>query len=371
VRGVVTVTSLKTRTCTRSRRYRCLETHVKTLTHLRPRCRTGKCGKWRRPLIRNPDYVAPKPGDPGGQRGSGVTSRVPAAGALAARVAWAKSMGEGVDLEDAMGKHFACHTARALVATARRQVGGPLASYQSGRAAPARFGANRPESYGFVFNASKCHVHVRKAVSGSLSVRKHKIAQARADKKAKQDQARQIHITPGQGISMAEMIRKSQEAADDTPDEPLSECMRAKHAHERCTNDNPVGSHGFENCCRALAGLLLACERRAERGEGDGCKHDAPARVHTSAHTLKQTHTHAHAHQVSCLHAWTTVRIYRQICALSTPPPTTTTVLHPGTCRCQRILQTALLLSASASFLRIDRCKGGSRFAIVKFSLVP
>lgn len=36
--------------------------------------------------------------------------------------------------------------------------------------------------------------------------------------------------------------------------EQLSECQRAKDAHERCTNDNPVGSHGFKNCCRALGG---------------------------------------------------------------------------------------------------------------------
>ena len=208
-------------------------------------------------MIRNPNYVATKPGDSGGQSGDGVTSRLSAAGALAARIAWAKSMGKGVDLEDEMGKRFACHATKSLVATARRQVGGPLASYESGRAAPARFGANRPESFGFKFNASKCHVHVRKAVSGSLSVRRHKIEKERADKKAKQEQARQIHITPGQGVSMAEMIKQSMASQDDTPDEPLSECVRAKHAHERCTNDNPVGSHGFQNCCRALAGLLL------------------------------------------------------------------------------------------------------------------
>lgn len=235
-----------------------------TLTRVRARCGTGKCGKWSRPLIRNPDYVAPKPGDPGGQTGDGVTSLLSAAGALAARVAWAKSMGKGVDLEDAMGKRFACHAAKSFVATARRQVGGPLASYESGRAAPARFGANRPETYGFKFNASKCHVHVRKAVSGSLSVRRHKIEKERADKKAKQEQARQIHITPGQGVSMAEMIKQSMALQeDDTPPEPLSECVRAKHAHERCTNDNPVGSHGFQNCCRALAGSQLCSHARA------------------------------------------------------------------------------------------------------------
>ncbi len=233
-----------------------------TLTRVRPRCRTGKCGKWSRPLIRNPDYVAPKPGDPG----DGVTSRVSAAGALAARVAWAKSMGKGVDLEDAMGKRFACHAAKSFVATARRQVGGPLASYLSGRAAPARFGANRPETFGFKFNASKCHVHVRKAVSGSLSVRRHKIEKERADKKARQEQARHIHITPGQGVSMAQMIKQSMALQEeDTPPELLSECVRAKHAHERCTNDNPVGSHGFQNCCRALAGLLLCSLSRASQ----------------------------------------------------------------------------------------------------------
>jgi hypothetical protein len=338
---------------------------------VRPRCRTGKCGKWRRPLIRNPDYVAPKHGDPGGQSGSGVTSRVPAAGALAARVAWAKSAGKGVDLEDAMGKHFACHTARALVATARRQVGGPLASYESGRAAPARFGANRPETYGFEFNASKCHVHVRKAVSGSVSVRKHKIAQARADKKAKQDRARQIHVTPGEGISMAEMIRKSQEAADDTPDEPLSECMRAKHAHERCTNDNPVGSHGFENCCRALAGLLLACERREERREGDGCKHVRP---HSRAHecTHNQTHTHTHTHTSGFLFACINDRenlpsnmrtlyapSYNHYCAPSGHMPLPADFAN------------GFVAERVSEFPR-DRqvCKGRWRFAIVKLSFV-
>ena len=49
----------------------------------------------------------------------------------------------------------------------------------SARAAPPRFGANRPETFGFQFNASRCHVHVRKAISGSIRVRKGKIAKVR------------------------------------------------------------------------------------------------------------------------------------------------------------------------------------------------
>jgi len=112
---------------------------------------------------------------------------------------------------------------------------------------------------------------------------------------------------------------------------------------------------------------LVSCSRaRGERREGRkmGANMRAPPHVHTSAHTLK--HTHTHTHQVSCLHALTTVRISRQICELSTPPPTTTTVLHPGTCPCPRILQTALLLSASAIFLWIDRCAKGVRGLVCK-----
>ena len=66
-----------------------------------------------------------------------------AAVAVAARVAWRKSEGKGKDLEDEMGKRFACHAASALVVSARRQIGGPLAAYNSARAAPMRFGAHR------------------------------------------------------------------------------------------------------------------------------------------------------------------------------------------------------------------------------------
>ena len=130
-----------------------------------------------------------------------------AAVAVAARVAWSKSEGKGVDLEDELGKGFACQAARAIVATGRRQVGGPMAEVASARAAPARFGANRPETYGFKFNASKCHAHVRKSMSGSVSVRRDKAARARAREAAERDKSRQIHIAPGQGVTLADMLR--------------------------------------------------------------------------------------------------------------------------------------------------------------------
>ena len=59
---------------------------------------------------------------------------------------------------------------------------------------------------------------------------------------------------------MAEMLRRSLDDGGQAADPVvLSECERAKHAHERCTNDNPVGQHGFQSCCRALAGFLFAC----------------------------------------------------------------------------------------------------------------
>ena len=267
-----------------------------------PKCRKGMCGKWTRPLVRNPKYVKASAGDPGGRLGQGVVGRPAAAAAVASRVAWSKSMGKGVDLEDELGKGFACQAARAVAATGRRQVGGPFAADSSARAAPARFGANRPETYGFKFNSSKCHGHVRKSVSGSVSVRRDKAARALVREAAEREKARQIHITPGQGVTLADMLRWVSltpsmlpytgfrvirigferlcrvqgyrvSVWDSTSDSrvvcrqslgegekekresrELSECQRAKDAHDRCTNDNPVGSYGFKNCCRALGG---------------------------------------------------------------------------------------------------------------------
>ena len=46
---------------------------------------SNRCGKWKRPLIRNPDYAPPKDGDPGGAAGEGVLGRVAGAAAVAAR----------------------------------------------------------------------------------------------------------------------------------------------------------------------------------------------------------------------------------------------------------------------------------------------
>lgn len=182
---------------------------------------------------------------------------------MAARVAWHKSEGKGVDLEDELGKGFACHAARAVVASGRRQVGGPFADTSSARAAPARFGANRPETFGFRFNASKCDGHVRRAVAGSVGVRRDRAAKALAREAAERDAARQVYITQGEGVTLAEMLRRSMGNAahehETKPVRELSECQRAKDAHERCTNDNPVGSHGFKNCCRALGGYLFGC----------------------------------------------------------------------------------------------------------------
>jgi hypothetical protein len=172
-----------------------------------PKCRKGMCGKWTRPLVHNPKYVKASAGDPGGRLGHGVVGRPAAAAAVASRVAWSKSMGKGVDLEDELGKGFACQAARAVAATGRRQVGGPFAADSSARAAPARFGANRPETYGFKFNSSKCHGHVRKSVSGSVSVRRDKAARALVREAAEREKARQIHITPGQGVTLADMLR--------------------------------------------------------------------------------------------------------------------------------------------------------------------
>ena len=72
------------------------------------------------------------------------------------------------------------------------QVGGPFADRSSARAAPARFGAHRPETFGFRFNASKCDYHVRRAVAGSVSVRRDKAAKALAREAAERDAARQV-----------------------------------------------------------------------------------------------------------------------------------------------------------------------------------
>ena len=229
-----------------------------------PKCRRlplpPNCGEWRPPKRRNPYYAKLKDGDPGGKPGEGVGGTAVAAAAVAARVAWRKSEGKGKDLEDEMGKRFACHAASALVVSARRQIGGPLAAYNSARAAPMRFGAHRPDTYGFRFNASRCHAHVRKSISGSLAARKAKAAKKAAEAEAARSAARQIHVTPGEGVSMAEMLRRSLDDGGQAADPVvLSECERAKHAHERCTNDNPVGQHGFQSCCRALAGFLFAC----------------------------------------------------------------------------------------------------------------
>ena len=41
------------------------------------------------------------------------------AAAISARVAWVKSEGRDVDLEDSMGRRFACHAAKALVVTGK------------------------------------------------------------------------------------------------------------------------------------------------------------------------------------------------------------------------------------------------------------
>lgn len=135
-----------------------------------------------------------------------------------------------------------------------------MADYESARAPPPRFGQNRPETFGFKFNASKCLHHVRKAVSGSIALRKDKAKKAVEKAQAARDEARKIVITPGEGLSLANLLRKSM-GADEQEIEapPLTDCQRAKDAHDRCSNDNPVGSHGFQNCCRALAGFLFAC----------------------------------------------------------------------------------------------------------------
>jgi hypothetical protein len=62
---------------------------------------SNRCGKWKRPLIRNPDYAPPKDGDPGGAAGEGVLGRVVGAAAVAARYSvyllyWYKSTNTGI-----------------------------------------------------------------------------------------------------------------------------------------------------------------------------------------------------------------------------------------------------------------------------------
>jgi len=171
------------------------------------------------------------------------------------------SSGQGKDLEWEWAESFACSAGKLLAVTATRQIGGPLGDPKAAQMGEVKYGFHPTTTSTFSFNASKCLLHVRKSLSGSIAARHDRIRKKEEEAKAHKDKPTTVHITPGEPMSLGDMMRKAQvgKAVPEEEEEELSECERAKHSHDRCNNDNPPGKHGFVNCCRALAGVLFAC----------------------------------------------------------------------------------------------------------------
>ncbi|EKX44712.1 hypothetical protein GUITHDRAFT_109490 [Guillardia theta CCMP2712] len=177
--------------------------------------------------------------------------------AAAARLAAVKSRGGEEDLEAELTLQFLCLTRRMLTAMSKLQVGGLLADPASAQSTKNKMmrGLRGAPS----FNLTKCIGHVQKNLVGSIKGKKEKMKKERDEKEMARAKARLIEVKPGEPISIAEMIQRSKNLSNEQEEQTLTECDRAMHAHQRCTNDNPVGKQGFMACCRQLSGYLFSC----------------------------------------------------------------------------------------------------------------